>query len=154
MLACEHGKSVTVIEAAPHFMAKACTAKRGLLLHQLERLGVSLLNCTRVMKISAGSVEVARNIAAEVPSPIAVWSPILPENVVVPFPRRIPVVERRMTIAAELVVLATGHVPNDALYRASMREHVAAEIHNIGDAFRVGRIFDATKAAYAVGAAL
>ena len=154
MLASEHGKRVTVLEAAPHFMAKACTANRGLLLHQLERLGVALLNCTRVAKISDGEVEAVRNVAAGVPSPVAVWSAVLPENVVNPLARRIAVVERRVTIAADLIVLAIGQVPNDVLYRACLRQRLTAEIHNIGDAFRVGRIFDATKAAYAVGAAL
>lgn len=154
MLACEYGKRVTVIEADPHFMAKACTANRGLLLHQLERLGVSLLNCTRVAGISEGAVEVVRNVAASVPSPKAVWSPVLPGNVVNPLARRIAVVERQVTIAADLIVLATGQVPSDSLYRACIREGLQAEIHNVGDAFRVGRIFDATRAAYAVGAAL
>ncbi len=154
MLACEHGKRVTVIEAAPYFMAKACTANRGLLLHQLERVGVSLLNCTQVARIDEGTVETVRNVAPGVPSPVAVWSPVLPENVVNPIRRRMPVVEREVTIAADLIVLATGQVSNDALYRACIRERLSAEIHNIGDAFQVGRIFDATKAAYAVGAAL
>lgn len=154
MLACEYDKQVTVIESAPYFMGKACAANRGLLLHQLERLGVSLLNCTRVAKIGEGAVETVRNIAAGVPSPVAVWSPVLPENVVNPIRRRIPVVEREVTIAADLIVLATGQVSNDALYRACIRERLTVEVHNIGDSFQVGRILDATKAAYAVGAAL
>jgi len=154
MLACEHSKSVTVLEAGLHLMPGTCTANRGFLLHQLDRNGVSLLNCARVVEIRDGAVEVVRNVAAQVPSPAGVWAPVLPENVANPFARRIPVVERRVTIPADLVVLATGQVPNDSLYRACMRQHVAPEIHNIGDSFRVARIFDATKAAYAVGSAL
>ncbi len=154
MLACELGKQVTVIEMSPYLMRTACTANRGLLLHQLARLGVSLLNCTRVIKFGDRVVEVVRNVASGIPSPEAVWSPVLPENVVNPLARRLPVVEERVTIAADLIILATGQVANDGLYDACVRRHVAAEIHNIGDSARVGRILDATKAGYAVAAAL
>ncbi len=154
MLACEYGKHVTVVEMSPHLMGAACAANRGLLLHQLDRLGVSLFNCTRVVKIGDRAVEVVRNAASGIPSPGAVWSPVLPENVANPLKRRLPLVEEQVQIAADLVVLATGQVPNDGFHDDCRRLHVAAEIHNVGDAFRVGRILDATKAGYAIAATL
>jgi 2-enoate reductase len=59
-----------------------------------------------------------------------------------------------MTLPADLVVLATGVVPDDSLYAACVRAQVAPEMHNIGDAFAAGRVFEAVKAGYAVGSAL
>ena len=59
-----------------------------------------------------------------------------------------------MTLAADLVVLATGLCPDDRLCEECLRRRVAPEVRNIGDSFQVGRIFEATKAGYAVGATL
>jgi len=52
------------------------------------------------------------------------------------------------------VVLAAGGRPDDSLYRALIDAHAAPEIRNIGDSAGMGRIFEATKAAYATGIAL
>ena len=52
------------------------------------------------------------------------------------------------------MVLAVGLRPDDSLYEACVREAVASEVQNIGDSFSVGRVFEATKAGYAVGRGL
>jgi 2-enoate reductase len=153
-LACECGKAVTVIEMLPYFMKDSCTANRGYLIHYLEQKGVALWNCTRLQRVHEHGVTVVRNVSPTVPSPYVTWAPVLPENVVNPLARPIRVQEEQVTIPAELVVLAVGMEPDDALYEACVRERVAPEIHNIGDSFAPGRIFDATKAGYALGSAL
>jgi 2-enoate reductase len=89
-----------------------------------------------------------------VPNPYNTWSPLLPENVKNPLARKIKVKEEEMEIEADLVVLAVGLKPDDSLYEACVRERVAPDIRNIGDSFSVGRIFEATKAGYAIGIAL
>ncbi|MCC6718565.1 MAG: hypothetical protein IT555_11840 [Acetobacteraceae bacterium] len=71
-----------------------------------------------------------------------------------PFARQPALVEQRMSLAADLVVFAIGLKSNDALHRACIEARTAPEIHNIGDSFRVGRVFDATKAGYATASAL
>jgi len=154
MLAAEYHKNVTVIEASPHFMQASCTANRGYLIHYLERQGVVLWNASRIARVDDGVVEVVRNVSRSVPSPYAVWQPLLPENVRNPFARDIDVEDRPVLLATDLVVFATGLQSNDTLYRTCVAKRVAPEIHNIGDAFRVGRIFDATKAGYAIGLAV
>ena len=154
MLAYEYGKNVTVLEISAYLMQASCTANRGYLIHYLERKGVALWNCSRIERIGDGVVEVTRNLSRTVPSPYSVWEPLLPENVQNPFAREIEVEERKVELAADLVVFATGLKSNDALYLACVKARVAPEIHNIGDSFRIGRIFDASKAAYAVGSSL
>jgi NAD(P)H-nitrite reductase large subunit len=63
-----------------------------------------------------------------------------------PLARKIKVQEREVEMEADLVVLAVGLRPEDSLYEACVRDAVAAEVHNIGDSFSVGRVFEATKA--------
>jgi len=153
-LACEGGKAVTVIEMLPYFMKDSCTANRGYLIHYLEKKGVALWNCTRLQRVHEHGVTVVRNVSPTVPSPYVTWAPVLPENVVNPLARPIRVQEEEATIPADLVVLAVGMEPDHALYEACVRERAAPEIHNIGDSFAPGQIFDATKAGYALGSAL
>jgi 2-enoate reductase len=153
-LACECGKAVTVIEMLPYFMKDSCTANRGYLIHYLEQKGVVLWNCTWLQCIHEHGVTVVRNVSPTVPSSYVTWTPVLPENVVNPLARPIRVQEEQVTIPADLVVLAVGMEPNHTLYEACVRERVAPEIHNIGDSFAPGRIFEATKAGYALGSAL
>jgi len=150
-LASEHGKQVTVIEMLPHFLKGNCTANRGYLLHYLERLGVQLLNCTRLASIADGRVDVVRNAAAGVPDPYVTWTPLLPENVKTPFARPLEVREVRETIPADLVVLATGLAPDFALYETCVRRRVAPEVHNIGDSFTVAKVLEAVRAGHLLG---
>jgi 2-enoate reductase len=153
-LAFERGKQVTVIEMLPHFMQDSCTANRGYLIHYLEKQGVVLWNCARLHRVDAGGVFVVRNVSPTVPSPYATWLPVLPGNVKNPLARPIRVEEQELALDADLVVLATGLVPDDTLYEACLRARVAPEIHNIGDSFAPATIAEATKAAHAVGRAL
>ncbi|MHB1416628.1 MAG: FAD-dependent oxidoreductase, partial [Chloroflexota bacterium] len=154
MLAYERGKTVTVVEMLPYFVKGVCTANRGYLIHYLEKAGVNLLNCTRLKSVMADGVNLVRNVSPTVPDPYDTWSPVLPENVVNPLAKKIKVVEEETFLAADLVVLATGMKPDDQLFEACLKAHVAPEIRNIGDSFGVGRIFEATKAGYAVGLAI
>ena len=149
MLAFEYGRRVTVVEFAPALMEKSCTANRGYLVHALERRQVTLLTGTRVERIGEGFVEAVRELCPDTADPGAVWRPILPENARNPFARKPGGRFQRVKIAADLVVFAVGLVPSDRLYRTCVETRVAPEIHNIGDSFRVGRVFDATRAAHA-----
>jgi len=151
MLACEMGRQVTIVEMLPYFMKGVCTANRGHLIHYLERAGVRLLNCARLQSIGKKTVKVCQNVSPTVPDPYKTWSPILPENIKNPLAKKIKVEEKEIELEAELVVLHVGLKADDRLYESCVRERVAPEIHNIGDSSCVGRIFEATKAGYAVG---
>ncbi len=153
-LAVELGKEVTVIEMLPAFMKGVCTANRGHLIHVLEQAKVQLLNCTRVTEILVPEVVISRNASKTVPDPFCTWTPLLPESVPNPLGRalREEMVEERLE--ADAVVLATGLAPDMSLYDVCVSGGVAPGIHCIGDAFHVGRIFEAVKAGYAVGCAL
>ena len=151
LLACEKGKQVTVIEMLPYLMKEVCTANRGFLLHYLKKKGVDLLNCARLERIKEREVLVMRNVSPTVPDPYVTWRPVLPENVKNPLAKPIKVEEERVALEADLVVLAVGLRSDNLLHEACVRAGVAPEIHAIGDAFSPGRIFEATKAGYAVG---
>jgi 2-enoate reductase len=151
MLACEMKKQVTVVEMLPYFMKGVCTANRGHLIHYLEKAGVNLLNCARLQSVCRNYIKICQNVSPTVPDPYNTWSPVLPDNVKNPLARKISVEEKEIELEADLVVLAVGLKPDDRLYDGCVRENVAPEICNIGDSFSVGRIFEATKAGYAVG---
>ncbi len=151
MLAYEMKKKVTIIELLPYFMRGVCTANRGHLIHYLEKANVSLLNCSRLLNIGRKRVNICRNVSATVPDPYNTWSPVLPVNVKNPLEKKILIDEKEIEVEADLVVLAVGLESDDGLYENCVKERVAPEIHNIGDSFSVGRIFEATKAGYAVG---
>ncbi len=153
-LAYELNKQVTVVEMLPYFMKDTCTANRGYLIHYLERKGVKLMNCAQVRRIGPGNVTVTHNVSLSVPDPYVTWQVVLPENVKNPLARPIREEIQDILLPADLVVLATGFAPDDALYEACIALHAAPELHNIGDAFVPGNIFAATKAGYAVGRTL
>jgi 2-enoate reductase len=151
MLAYEMKKQVTIVEMLPYFMKGVCTANRGYLIHYLEKAGVNLLNCAVVQSIGKKAVDIRRNISPTVPDPYNTWSPVLPENVSNPLVKKIKVKEKEIELKADLVVMAIGLKPDDRLFEACMKQRVAPEIHNIGDSFSVGKVFEATKAGYAIG---
>lgn len=154
MLAFEHGKAVTIVEQTSAFMGGSCTANRGYLLRALARQGTRLLPATRVTGLRAEGVELMANTAGSVPDPVAVWRPVLPRNIHNPFARDPVLSEAPAFVAADMVVFAVGVTPDAALHLACIAQRAAEEILGIGDCFRVGRIFDATKAAHAVASAL
>jgi len=107
-----------------------------------------------VRRIGPGNLTVTRNVSPTVPNPYVTWQVVLPENVKNPLARPIRQEMQDILLPADLVVLATGFRPDDALYETCVRLHIAPELHNIGDAFAPGNIFAATKAGYAVGRTL
>jgi len=153
-LAYEHGKQVTVIEMLPHLMRDACQANRGHLLHALERRGVKLFNCTRVESIAPGEVVVVRNVSRTVPDPHVTWAPVLPENIPNPLAKSIREQLVRERLRADAVVLAVGLLPQPEIFDACQRRFSAKQLFSIGDAFQIGRIFEAVKAGYRVACAL
>lgn len=153
-LASEQGKRVTLIEMLPGLMKGACTATRGYLIHYLEKQGVELINCARLKSVQDRAVTIVRNVSASVPDPYVTWAPLLPENVENPLARPIRVEEKETSMEADLIVLATGLQPDRSLYEACLAGRAAPEIHNVGDSFAVGRVFEAVKAGYAVARAL
>jgi 2-enoate reductase len=150
-LAVEMGKRVTVIEILPEIMKGVCTANRGHLIRMLEKAGVKLLNCTRLVEIQPGKVLVERNVSRTVPDPYNTWSPLLPENISNPLARPLRTEIRVFTIDADLVVLASSLQPDQELYNACLQGRSAAQIYQIGDAFEIKGVFEAVKAGFAVG---
>lgn len=153
-LAAEYGKQVSVLEMLPHFMEGTCTANRGHLIHDMEKRGARLFNCTRLAAIRRGEVSIARNISPTVPDPYVTWTPLLPENVPNPLAKAIREEMTEETLKADLVVMATGLEADHSLFEACQRQHAAAEIVAIGDNFHVGRVFEAVQAGFNVGISL
>ena len=153
-LAHEKGKDVTIVEMLPDFMKGVCTANRGWLLHYLEERGVTMKNCSALVSVKAGTVSLRRNVSKTVPDPLVTWTPLLPENVENPFAPKLKVEERMEELAADIVILAAGARPSDSLYRECVTCNAAPDIRNLGDSFTLGRVLEATKAAYAVATAL
>jgi len=150
----ELNRSVTVIEMLPHFMNGVCTANRGHLIHYLERLGVPLMNCTRLKEVKDHSVLLGRNISKTVPDPYNTWTPILPENVENPFAKALKNEEQELEMEIDTVILAAGARADDSLFFDCQSMNAAQEIYNIGDSFRSGRVLEAVKAAYQVATSL
>ncbi|NMB90120.1 MAG: FAD-dependent oxidoreductase [Chloroflexi bacterium] len=154
-LSTELGKSdVTIVEMLPALMVGACTANRGHLLHELRRLGVKVLNCTRLNAVQPEGAVVTHNTSASVPSPWVTWTPLLPENVKNPLARPIRDELVEETLPADLVVLALGLRPNQDLYHSLVAANAAPEIRLMGDGFQIGRVFEAVKSGYLVGRSL
>lgn len=150
----EKGRNVTVVEMLPHIMPGVCTANRGWLIHYLEEQQVPLLNCTRLKEVRGKEVLISRNISKTVPDPYVTWSPILPENIENPFAKAIKEDLRDEVLPADLVILAAGARPDEALYRELMESNAAPKIRVIGDSFEMGKVLEANRSAYAVGVSI
>lgn len=152
MLSLEMGKKdVTVVEMLSHLMQKSCTANRGFIIHNLEKAGVKVMNCTRLKKISEKGVVLEQNISKTVPDPFVTWTPVLPENIINPFGKKIEMEGREKILDSDLVILCTGARPNRSLFEQCLKNQVAAEVNNIGDSMMNGKVHEATKAGHAVG---
>ncbi len=147
-LAYELGKNVTVIEMEKYIMNGLCTANRGHIIHYLDDAGVDIINMAKVKKITGSKVIIDRNIAKNVPNPLVTWAPILPENVLNPLAPKIKEELAEQSIKADLVILATGIKSNNQLYYDCVKEHIAPEVHNIGDSLRPKQVAEAVKSAY------
>lgn len=149
---------VNVVEALPHMMQGACTANRGHLLHTLAAHNARLLNMTRVERVEkapgGATLHVSRNRHKNVPDPYVSWTPILPENVENPLAPKVGNDWHGEDIASDLLVIACGGRADDKLFYELQRTHAAPELHNIGDGFAPGRILEAVRAAYRLGATI
>lgn len=147
-LSYEKGCEVSVVEMLPNFMQGVCTANRGHLLHYMEKADMKLYNCSRVDSFESGKVHITRNVSGGVPNPYNTWQPLLPENIPNPLAKKLGAETKAETLEADLVVLAMGGRPDDALYYGALAETAASELYNIGDSFAAGRILEANRAAY------
>ncbi|HWQ59375.1 MAG TPA: FAD-dependent oxidoreductase [Clostridia bacterium] len=150
----EKDMDVTVVEMLPYLMDGACTANRGHLIHYLKDAGARLVNCAKVTGFAEGRVNISRNIHKNVPNPYNTWSPILPRNIENPLAPKLGEDYKDETLECDLVVLATGGRPDDALYFEAQKIHAAPELYNIGDSFRAGKVHEATRSAYALATKL
>ncbi len=146
----EYGCGVTVVEMLPNLMEGACTANRGHLIYYLKKAGVKLLNCARVTGVEGNKVRITRNVSKGVPDSCNTWQPILPKNIENPLAKKIGPKEREETLEADLIVLAMGGRPDDAMFFEAQRLHAAPEIYNIGDSFSAGKVLEAARAAWAL----
>ncbi len=153
-LAAEFGKRVTLIEMLPVLMKGLCTANRGHLIHEMEKLGVQLLNMTRLKSIEDHQIIVERNTHQSVPDPHITWRPLLPDNVINPLGQKIKEKWQVEKLPADLIVLAMGLRPDRRLYQNCLKEQSAPKIINIGDSFQIGRVFEAVKAGFLTGKSL
>ncbi len=150
-LAHELKKEVTIIERLPEIMKGVCTANRGFLIHHLEKLGVSILNCTSLQEIKERSVIVEKNKSDKIPDPFNTWTPLLPDNIENPFASSISKKTYHVEIDTDLIVIAAGSREDDSLYYECLKENAALEIINIGDSFSPGKVFEAVTAGYITG---
>jgi 2-enoate reductase len=132
----------------PEIMKGVCTSNRGFLIHYLEKMGVELLNCSKLKEVGDKEVLVEQNVSKTVPDPYVTWTPLLPENIENPFAKKIKDEFQSRTIKADLVVISAGARPGDELYYECLAANVAPELYNIGDSFACGRLLEAVRAAY------
>ena len=129
-------------------MEGVCTANRGHLLHYMEKAGVELYNCSKVTSFEPGKVNIQRNVSKGVPNPYNTWQPLLPEKIPNPLAKKPGPETQDVALDADLVVLAMGGRPDDALYYEALSENTAPEMFNIGDSFAGGKVLEATRAAF------
>lgn len=146
-LAYEQNRNVKVVEMNVNMMDGVCTANRGHLLHYMEQKGVELYNCSKVISLDTGKVNIER-ITENVPDPYNTWQPILPKNIENPLAKKLGTATREESLETDLVVIAMGGRADDRFYFDAVSKHVAPEIHNIGDSFKAARVLEATRAAY------
>ncbi|NLY36343.1 MAG: FAD-dependent oxidoreductase [Tissierellia bacterium] len=146
----EQGLDVKVLEMEKYFMNHVCTANRGHIIYYLEKAGVELLNCTKVIGFEDNAVKVIQNTSKTVPDPYLVWHPILPENVKNPLATKLKLEEKERVIEADLFVMAIGNRPENHLFYEAQRKKIAPELYNVGDSLKSAKVLEATRAANAV----
>ena len=147
-------EDVTVVEMDKYIMNHTCTANRGYLLKYMYDSGIKLLNCTKSVSFDEKGVVVSHNTSKSVPDPYLSWNPILPENVPNPLAPKLknePVEEH---LDADLIVMAAGGRPNEALFLELQQKLNTIEVYNLGDSFKGGKVFEATKSGYALALSL
>lgn len=144
----ELGLDVEIVEMTAAVMSQSCTANRGHIMHYLQKAGVRIDNLSTVNEILPKGVVIDKNTSPTVPDPYNTWQPILPENISNPLAPKIKQRIQRITIPADLVVIAIGTRPNNQLYNDLVSQNVAPEIYNVGDSITPGKVWPATKSAY------
>lgn len=147
----ELGKKVTMIEMLPFVMPGLCNANRGHMIHELEKLDVSILNCTKLKSVEGNTIRFDRNVSATVPDPYATWIPMVPENIINPFAKPIREDIQEQTLTTDMVVLAMGLRPDRKFYEACVSIQAASEVIQSGDAFQIGRVFEAVRSGALAG---
>ena len=157
----EHDAHVSIIEMREYMMKGACTANRTHILHALTARNTKLCCLSRVTSVTTDgpadapvTVTFTHNLDKNAPDPYVTWTPILPENVVNPLAPKIGEDLHEESINCDLVVVAAGGHPDDALFYELQDARVAPELHNIGDSFAPGRVLECVRAGYRLGASL
>lgn len=145
---------VTVVEMDKYIMNHTCTANRGYLLKYMYDSGIKLLNCTKSISFDEKGVVVSRNTSKSVPDPYLSWNPILPENVPNPLAPKLKSEPVEEHLDADLIVMAAGGRPNEALFLELQQKLNTIEVYNLGDSFKGGKVFEATKSGYALALSL
>jgi 2-enoate reductase len=141
---------ITVVEMDKYIMNHACTANRGHLLKCMYDAGIKLWNCTSLKSFEPNGVNVRRNKSDTVPNPYLSWNPILPESVPNPLAKKIKDESVDEFVPADMVIMAAGGRPNEALFLELQDKFNTKEVYNLGDSFKGGKIFEATKSGYAL----
>ena len=144
----EFGMEATVVEMTEYMMNHTCTANRGYLLKYMYDAGVKLFNCTKLLSIEDKGVKVLRNMDKSVPNPYLTWNPILPENVLNPLAPKVKEKNEEQFIEADAVIMAAGGRPDENLFLDIQQKCPEIEVYNIGDSFKGGKVFEATKSGY------
>ncbi len=144
----ELGLDVEIVELTANLMAQSCTANRGHILHYLQKAGVRVDNLSNVVEILPDSVVIDKNVSKTVPDPYNTWQPILPENINNPLAPKIKTRLQRLTLPADLVVVAIGTRANNELYSQLIEQNIAPEVYNVGDSITPSKVWSATKSAY------
>ena len=147
-------EDVTVVEMDKYIMNHTCTANRGYLLKYMYDSGIKLLNCTKSVSFDEKGVVVSRNTSKSVPDPYLSWNPILPENVPNPLAPKLKEAPVEEHLDADLIVMAAGGRPNEALFLELQQKLNTIEVYNLGDSFKGGKVFEATKSGYALALSL
>ena len=147
-------EDVTVVEMDKYIMNHTCTANRGYLLKYMYDSGFKLLNCTKSVSFDEKGVVVRRNTSKSVPNPFLSWNPILPDNVHNPLAPKLKDEPVEDHLDADLIVMAAGGRPNEALFLELQQKLNTIEVYNLGDSFKGGKVFEATKSGYALALSL
>ncbi len=141
----EMGRDVTIIEMLPQFMYGACTANRGWLIHSMEKRGIKMMASTAAKEVKDGKLVVAENMVPNRPDGLCTWTPIVTSMPNEPL-KQMPV---DRVLDADFLVVAMGGRAEESMFIEGQQSHVAPEIYNIGDSYKMGRILEANSAAYA-----
>ncbi len=141
-------EDVTVVEMDTYIMNHTCTANRGYLLKYMYDAGIKLWNCTALKSFEANGVNVRRNKSKTVPDPYKSWGPILPENVLNPLAKKVKDESVDEFVPADIVIMAAGGRPNESFFHEIQEKCNTKAVYNLGDSFKGGKVFEATKSGY------